>query len=220
MTEDQKPAAPPAGDAVTEGGDMTAVVAAEADPHGATVVAAVADDQGVEAVAVVDTDYCNTLLAAEFANPDAAKAAYMTLLDAEISGRLRIDAVLVVHADSAGKIHVDAMTDHSSKTGVKWGAAGGLVLGILFPPSIIASTVAFGAAGGVIGKLRNIHHRSQVADALAGAIGPNMSGILALVHTTQVADVKAQIPEATKVTTTEVDQAAAKDITEEAKKAS
>ena len=200
-----------------EGHVVAGVVAAEADPHGATVVAAVGDEEGVKAVAAMDTDYFNTVLAAEFANPDAARAAYMALLDAEIRGAIKIDGVLAVHADGAGQIHIDKLTEHSTKTGVKWGAAAGLVVGVLFPPAIIASTVAWGIVGGSLGKLRNMHHRSQVADQLQGAIGPNNSGIIALVHATDVERVRAEIPEATKVTTADVDEAAAKDIVEEAK---
>jgi uncharacterized membrane protein len=199
--------------------DLVGVVAGEVDPHGATVVAAVGNEDGLQAVAAIDTDYFNTVLAAEFANPDAARAAYMALLNAELQGKLRIDGVLAVHADANGKIHIDKMTEHSTKTGVKWGAAGGLVLGVLFPPAILASTITWGIVGGALGKLRNVHHKSQVADQLAGAIGPNHSGILALVHGVDVAAVKEQIPDATKVTTAEVDEDTARAVSEEAKKA-
>ncbi|MEA2025245.1 MAG: DUF1269 domain-containing protein [Chloroflexota bacterium] len=198
---------------------VAGVVASEVDPHGATIVAAVGDEDGVKAVVAIDTDYFNTVLAAEFASPDAAKAAYLTLLDAEVNGKLQIDGVLAVHADEAGKIHIDKLTEHSTKTGVKWGAAAGLVVGVLFPPAIIASTVGWGIIGGALGKLRNLHHRNQVADELAGAIGPNNSGIIALVHGAQLAQVKETIPEATKVTTAEIDEKAAKDIAEAAKEA-
>jgi uncharacterized membrane protein len=220
MSEQQQPGDDTTKDQPMEQDEVVSVVAGEADAHGATVVAAVADEGGVQAVAAIDTDYFNTVLAAEFADPDAAKAAYEALLEAEMAGRLRIDGVLAVHADEAGKIHIDKLTEHSSKTGVKWGAAAGLVIGILFPPAVIASTVGWGIVGGALGKLRNLHHRGQVADQLAGAIGPDNSGIVALVHAVDVPAVKAEIPEATKVTTAEVDESAAKDITEEAKQAS
>lgn len=200
-----------------EGHVVAGVVAGEADPDGATVVAAVGDEEGVKAVAAMETDYFNTVLAAEFANPDAARAAYMALLDAEVRGAIKIDGVLAVHADGNGLIHIDKLTEHSTKTGVKWGAAAGLVVGVLFPPAIIASTVGWGILGGALGKLRNMHHRGQVADQLQGAIGPNNSGIIALVHAADVERVKTEIPDATKVTTAEVDEAAAKDIVEEAK---
>jgi uncharacterized membrane protein len=198
---------------------VAGVVVSEADPHGASMVAAVGTDDGVQAVVAMDTDYFNTVLAAEFAHPDAAKAAYLGLLNAESQNILRIDGVLAVHADADGKIHIDKLTEHSTKTGVKWGAAGGLVLGILFPPALLASTITWGIVGGAMGKLRNLHHRDQVADELAGAIGPNNSGIIALVHAVDVAAIKEQIPDATKVTTAEVDEATAKDIAEQAKAA-
>jgi uncharacterized membrane protein len=199
-------------------GEVVAVVAGEADPHGATAVAAVANEDGVQAVMAIDTDYFNTVLAAEFADPGAAKTAYMGLLNAEAQGIIRIDGVLAVHADDEGKIHIDKLTEHSSKTGVKWGVAGGIVVGIVFPPAILASAIGWGVVGGVLGKLRNLHHRNQVADQLAGAIGPNNSGIIALVHAVDVPAIKEQLPEATKVTTAEVDEAAAKDIVDQAKK--
>jgi uncharacterized membrane protein len=219
MTEDQKTPAQSSADAPSDEPVVTGVVEAEADPHGATVVAVVGDESGVAAVAAMDTDYFNTVLAAEFASPDAARAAYSALQDAESQGALRIDGVLAVHADTSGQIHVDTMTDHSTKTGLKWGAVAGLALGVIFPPAIIASTVAWGTVGAAIGKLRNVHHKSQVADELEGSIGPDNSGIIVLLHDIDVPAVQAKIPEATKVTTAEVDEAAAKDITEAAKEA-
>ncbi len=204
MSENDKPAAGQQ--------DVVAAAAVEADPHGATVVGAVGNDEGIAAVGAIDTDYCNTVMVAAFAHPDAARAAYMGLLDASIKGQLRIDGVLAVHTDAEGKIHVDKMTEHSTKTGLKWGAVGGLVLGVLFPPTVIASSVAWGTVGAALGKLRNVHHKSQVAEQLQGSLGPNQSGILALVHAVDVDRVKAQMPEATKVTSAEVDEATAKDI--------
>jgi uncharacterized membrane protein len=223
MTEKPNENAPeqPADDtaAAAEENELAGVVAAEADPHGATVVAAVGDDEGLEAVALVDTDYFNTLLVADFADRDAAAAAYMTLLNAEIQGLIRIDGVLTAHANQKGEINIDKLTEHSTKTGVKWGAAAGLAVGILFPPAVIGSMVGWGIAGGVLGKLRNLHHRHQVSNQLEGALEPNHSGIVALVHAVDVAKVKEQIPEATKVTTAEVDEATAKDITEAAQAA-
>ncbi len=205
--------------AATDESGNTAVVATDADKRGATVVAAVGDESGVKAVAALDTDYFNTVLAAEFAHPDAAKAAYFALRDAEIQGVLRIDGVLAVHADASGKIHIDKLTEHSTTTGVKWGVAGGFVLGALFPPALLASTITWGIVGGALGKIRNLHHRDQVAKELQGAIGPNNSGIIALIHGVDVDAVKAQMPDATKVTTAEVDEDTAKEIAEEAKKA-
>ncbi|MEX1295522.1 MAG: DUF1269 domain-containing protein, partial [Candidatus Limnocylindrales bacterium] len=196
---------------------ITGVAAGEVDPHGASMVAAVGDETGVKAVAALDTDYFNTVLVADFADDRAANAAYLALLEADVQGILRIDGVLTAHADDQGKINIDKLTEHSTRTGVKWGAAAGLAVGILFPPAIIGSVVGWGVAGGVLGKLRNLHHRHQVSNALDGALEPNHSGIIALIHRVDVDQVKAQVPEATKVTTADVDEATARDITEAAR---
>ena len=198
---------------------VAGVIAGEADADGATVVAAVGDETGVKAVAAMDTDYFNTVLVADFADGQAAEAAYMALLEADVQGVLRIDGVLTAHANDKGEINIDKLTEHSTKTGVKWGAAAGLAVGILFPPAIIGSIVGWGVAGGALGKLRNLHHRHQVSKQLEGALEPNHSGIIALVHAVDVDKVKAQIPEATKVTTADVNEETAKDITEAAKEA-
>jgi uncharacterized membrane protein len=223
MTDNEPPANDqPIEDEVLEAADaqpVAAVIASEVDPHGASAVAAIGNEDGVQAVVAIDTDYFNTVLAAEFADPGAAKAAYMGLLNAEVQGIIQVDGVLAVHADDEGKIHIDKLTEHSTKTGVKWGAAAGLVVGVLFPPAILASTIGWGIVGGALGKLRNVHHRDQVADQLAGAIGPNNSGIVALVHAVDVPAITEQMPEATKVTTAEVDEETAKDIAEQAKEA-
>jgi uncharacterized membrane protein len=223
MTEkNQDQSTPPAAGEVvdtTQDEPVAAVVAAEADPHGAMAVAAVATTDGVQAVVAMDTDYFNTVLVADFADDAAANAAYLALLEADVQGLLRIDGVLTAHANDEGKINIDKLTEHSTKTGVKWGAAAGLAVGILFPPAIIGSVVGWGVAGGVLGKLRNLHHRHQVSNALDGALEPNHSGIIALIHAVDVDQVKAHIPQATKVTTADVDEETAKDITEAAKQA-
>lgn len=223
MSEDEKDQTTPAaeGEVVTTGADgsVSGIVVGEADASGATVVAAIGDETGVKAVAAMDTDYFNTVLVADFADDAAANAAYMALLEAEIGGTLRIDGVLTAHANEKGEINIDKLTEHSTKTGVKWGAAAGLAVGILFPPAIIGSMVSWGVAGGVLGKLRNLHHRHQVSNQLDGALQPNHSGIIALIHAVDVDKVKAEIPEATKVTTADVDETTAKDITEAAKQA-
>jgi hypothetical protein len=95
-----------------------------------------------------------------------------------------------------------------------------LVLGIFFPPAIIASTVGVGVVGGVLGKIRNEWHKSEVGDSLMGALGPSQSGILALVDTGDVTAVQAAMPPPTSVRTAGVDNATAKQIADAAKQAS
>jgi uncharacterized membrane protein len=185
----------------------------------AVVATVVTDDTGVEAAAAVATDGTNVLLVAEFADPAAAMETYQALVNAEISGAVEVSGVLVVNADATGKVHVQKVTDHSSKTGLKWGIVGGVVLGVIFPPSIIGSAAALGITGGVLGKLRQEHHKSQLGAGLEGALAPNSSGILVLATLPAVPAVKQTMPKATKVTQVPVDGTTATAITEAAKQA-
>jgi uncharacterized membrane protein len=197
-----------------------AAAAVAADDTGATVVGAIGDETGTAAAGAVVTDYEYAVAVAAFADEDAAKAAYESLKDAESTGQLGIEGVLVVKTDEEGKVKVQEMTDHSTKTGVKWGAVGGVVLGIIFPPTILASAVGWGVVGGVLGKIRNVAHKSLVSDALSGTLGPNESGIVALVKADDLEAAKAAMPDATKVRTAGVDEATAQKVTEAAEQAS
>ncbi len=134
------------------------------------------------------------LIVAQFADMDAAKAAYYTLIDAEAKRAIDIDGVLVVNADYQGKIDVQKMTDHKTRNGFLWGAVGGVVLGIIFPPSILAGAVGVGIAGAAVGKIGHTMAKGKVADELVGVIAPGTSGIIALVEITAVDAVKADDP--------------------------
>ena len=63
-------------------------------------------------------------------------------------------------------MHVEETSDHATDTGLKWGAVGGLILGVIFPPSLLASTDAMRAcasevlqsAAGRPGHIFNLGH--------------------------------------------------------------
>lgn len=102
---------------------------------------------------------------------------YLAAYDSEADARLDYDALLELHAlgavgtyDAAlvakgadGKVHVhkhEKPTQHGAWTGIGVGA----VVGILFPPSLIASAVVAGTAGGVIGHLWRGMSRGDVKE--------------------------------------------------------
>ena len=205
---------------MTDDVNAAEVVAGAADDTGAMVVGAIGDDAGDAAVGAVVTDYDYAVVVAAFSDTTSAEATYQALRDAEAAGTVNVDGVLVIKTDDQGSVKIQQMTDHSTKTGLKWGVVGGIVLGVLFPPTIIASAVATGAFGGVLGKLRNELHKSEVGDALAGALGPNESGIIALTSAADVDTIKQSMPAATKVRSAGVSDKSAKAITEAAKQAS
>ena len=169
------------------------------------VTGQIADDKGVLAEGAIAAQGDHALIVARFADPTLAMEAYDVLLGAEIDGSLEIDGVLVVKADEGGKLHVQKMTDHSTRKGLKWGIVGGVVAGIFLPATIIGGAVALGVAGAAAGKARNLYHRVEVEEELAGVITPGTSGILALVSAPAADAVAKKMPEAQEVKTVPVD---------------
>jgi len=200
--------------------DTRAAPAVDATADVAVAATVVADDAGIQAAATVATDGSNVLLVAEFADPAAAMETYQALIDAEISGALTVSGVLVVETDASGKVHIQKVTDHSTRTGLKWGIVGGVVLGVIFPPSIIGSAAALGVTGAVLGKLRQEHHKSELSAGLEDALAPNTSGILVMATLPAVPAVQQSMPKATKVTQVPVEASTSAAITEAAKQAS
>ena len=75
---------------------------------------------------------------------------FEAVVELHVAGLVGTFDAAVIEKDSDGKVHVhktELPTQHGAWTGIGVGA----VLGILFPPSIIATTVAGGVIGGVTG---------------------------------------------------------------------
>jgi uncharacterized membrane protein len=176
------------------------------------VAGSIADDKGVLAEAAIAVQGAHALVVARFADPDAAALIYEGLLDAEIDGSLHIDGVLVVNADPDGRLHVQKMTDHSTRTGLKWGIVGGVVAGIFLPATIVAGAAALGVAGMAAGKARNLAHRLDVEYELKPVITPGTSGILALVTAADAPAVEEKMSTAEQVKTVPVDEKTAEAI--------
>jgi uncharacterized membrane protein len=181
--------------------------------------ATVADDQGVLAEGAIAIQGDHALVVARFADTTSARAIYDNLLMSEIDGSLHIDGVLVVKADDNGRLHVEKMTDHSTRSGLRWGIVGGVVAAVFLPATIVAGAVTLGVAGAAAGKARNLAHRLDVEKELADVITPGTSGILALVTAADAPAVEAKMPDAEEVKTVSVDDATAGAIKEAAAEA-
>jgi len=164
----------------------------------------------VEAAGISDGAY--TLLAADFADTDIAMEAYEALKKVEDGATVKIEGVVVVRRNADGKLEVQKATDHSTREGLKWGAVGGAVLGVLFPPSIIGSALVVGAGGGIIGKLRERHHKKELAKELEDSIEPGHSGIVALVSDPGEVKVRKALEKADHIVEKALDDAAAADL--------
>jgi uncharacterized membrane protein len=186
--------------------------------------AAMPDDQPPTAsddeVIAAATDGAYTLLVADFADTTTAWDAYEMLKSVEDDRTVAIEGVVVVKREPDGKLEIQKATDHSTRSGLKWGVVGGIALGVIFPPSIIGSAAAVGAAGAATGKIRQLHHRSELADELENAIAPGHSGLVALVSDPRVVEIRNALAKADAIVASAVDDVAARDIKAAAEDAS
>jgi uncharacterized membrane protein len=81
-----------------------------------------------------------------------ARADYEVVKDLHAVGAVGTYDAAVVTKDDAGKVHVNK-DEMATRHGAWGGAAVGALVGILFPPAILASAAAGAAIGGVSGHL-------------------------------------------------------------------
>ena len=197
---------------------MTEETTPTQDVTTAATDAAAATDAEAEPAATIGlvTDGTYYLVAGQFASADEAEATYAEIERIEQSTSLRIDAVVLASADQDGKVHLGKVTDHSTKTGLKWGIVGGAVLGVIFPPSILASAVGLGVVGSVLGKVRNLSHRSTLSDELTGIVAPGTSALFVFAEDTAVVEIEKALAKADRIVSKAVDKQLAAEIDREA----
>ena len=93
----------------------------------------------------------------------AARDDYDVVKDLHASGAVGTYDAAVVTKDDAGKVHVNK-DEMATRHGAWGGAAVGAVVGILFPPSLIAGAAVGAAAGGVGGHVWRGMSRSDVKE--------------------------------------------------------
>jgi uncharacterized membrane protein len=116
------------------------------------------------------------LYVAAYDDESSARTDYDVLLDLHAAGVVGTYDAAVVTKDDEGKVHVhkhEKPTQHGAWTGIGVGA----VLGVLFPPSIIGTAIAGGAAGGLIGHFWRGMSRSDVKE-LGEVLDAGQAGLI------------------------------------------
>jgi uncharacterized membrane protein len=98
-----------------------------------------------------------------YPNEAAARADYDLVKDLHAVGAVGSYDAAVVRKDGSGKVHVNK-DEMATRHGGWGGAAAGAVVGILFPPSIIATALVGGAIGAVSGHLWRGMSRADVKE--------------------------------------------------------
>ena len=174
---------------------------------------------GLEVSAATASDGAYTLLVADFSDTSMAWEAYEALKSVEDGRTVEIEGVIVVSRSEAGQLEVLTATDHSTRSGLKWGVVGGIALGVIFPPSILGSAAVAGSAGALIGKLRQRHHHAELEQRLEYAVPPGHSGLLALVSDPGAVKIRKALERADAIVESAIDKVEADDIKAAAKEA-
>src|SRR3954453_14651432 len=126
------------------------------------------------------TDKTLEVFVAAYSNETSAGVALDDLKSMERAGSIKlVDAALVVR-DTEGKVHFEETADPSGKKLGKRGAIAGGLVGLIFPPSIIAGAVIGGATGGVWGKGRDKGFKDEELKEVGESLPPGSSAIIAI----------------------------------------
>jgi uncharacterized membrane protein len=117
---------------------------------------------------------------AAFGNEEQAGEALKDFQNMDREGSINlIDAAVVVRG-ADGTVKFEETIDPSGKKWAKRGAIAGGLVGLIFPPSIIASAVVGGAGGGIWGKIRDKGFKDEDLKAIGESLEPGTSAIIAI----------------------------------------
>ncbi len=124
-----------------------------------------------------------SVLAAFYDNETEADGVLTHLKKMDSDGTISIvDAAVMVKAEDGRKVKVSETAEFTTKRGVVSGAVLGGVLGIIFPPSILAMGAVGAAAGAALGHFTDQGFKNNVLKEIGENLPPGGSCIVAVVE--------------------------------------
>jgi uncharacterized membrane protein len=156
------------------------------------------------------------LYIAAYSDASAAQQDYDALKALVKDGVIFVDVAVLVSRDDEGKITVKENA-HEVAKGSMIGATAGVVLGLIFPPAILASAVVAGAGGAAVGSLMSHHREREVKKNVEDVLPENSSGIIAVFDEVWVKEVEKAIAKADKIDKEKLDKESVEKAKESAK---
>ena len=152
------------------------------------------------------------LYVAAYADPDAAQADWDAIKELAKQDVIEVDALVLVSRDLDGKIDVK---DNFHVVGVAagLGAAGGLIIGLIFPPAFLASAVVGGAIGAGAGGLLDHQQKKEIKADVARDMPPGSSAIVAVFEETWIEEIDKALAKAEKIDKHKVDRKSVDEVT-------
>jgi uncharacterized membrane protein len=160
---------------------------------------------------MTDQDAPVAVYIAAYGDDTAAQGDWDALKQLEDDDVIELDGLLLVSRDADGKIDVkdDA---HSVKRGTTIGAVGGAIVGLIFPPALLGSTIVGGGIGASIAGLKSHHDKKEIKEDAADVLPPDSSGIVAMFEAKWASHVDGVLYNADSVTKRGVDADSANEV--------
>ncbi len=130
------------------------------------------------------------LIVMTFDSPDEASSVRQVLREGERAGRIRLDDAAVIVKDADGTIRVDNEIDRGVKMGAIGGGLLGLVLNFLFP---IAGFVIGAAGGALVGRMLDLGIDQQFVQDVSESLQPNSSALFLIVRDADLTIVRSML---------------------------
>ena len=121
------------------------------------------------------------LIAAKYADEDRAKTIIDMLGEMDKASTIDLSDAATVTKGADGKLQIHETRELTGKGGAKKGAIAGGVVGLLFPPALVASAVVGGGLGAVWGKLRDTGLKSKQIEEMGEKLEPGNAAVVALI---------------------------------------
>jgi uncharacterized membrane protein len=164
-----------------------------------------------------DSDAPVDLYIAAYDDPDAAKEDWDAIKDLAHEGTIKVDGLVLVSRRADGKIHVDDNL-HTTAKGATWGAVGGLVLGAIFPPTLLAGAAVGAGIGAGTGALISHGDKEEIKADVEDVLPVNTSGIVAIFEEQWADDIASSLSKASNVTKKKLDSGSVDQVKDAAEK--
>ena len=151
------------------------------------------------------------LYIAAYDDPNAARADWDTIKQAAEDDLIKVDGLILVSRGADGKINVDD-DFHETRKGATWGAVGGAVVGLIFPPALIASSAVGAGIGAGAGALVSHAQKEEIKADVEDTLPVNSSGIVAIFEEQWEDQIDKALSSASNVTKEKVDADSAEQV--------
>lgn len=120
------------------------------------------------------------ILAAAYPDEERAKTILTMLQDMNSAETVQLADAAMIEKKADGKLHVTETAELTGRKGMRRGALILGTIGLIFPPSFIASVIVGGGIGALVGKVKDTGIKNQQMHDMAEKIEPGSFAVIAL----------------------------------------